>query len=55
MVRRGREHFLAHLIYTAALTTINRVLADLPHPPLMPDSWERACELASSRFEHPRG
>ena len=54
-VRRGREHFLAHLSYTAALTTLDRVLADLPDASSMPDSWERACELASSIVEHPRG
>jgi glycosyltransferase involved in cell wall biosynthesis len=56
MVRRGREHFLTHLSYTAALTTINRVLAGLlDAPPPMPDSWEQACELASSLVERPHG
>jgi glycosyltransferase involved in cell wall biosynthesis len=56
MVRRGREHFLTHLSYAAALTSLGRVLADLPVAPLpMPDSWERACELASSCVEHPGG
>ena len=54
-VRRGREHFLTHLSYTAALTTLDRVLAGLPDASPMPDSWERACELASSIVEHPRG
>ncbi len=55
MARRGREHFLTHLSYAAALATINRVLAGLPDaPPPMPESWERACELASSVAERPR-
>ncbi len=56
MVRRGREHFLTRLSYAAALTSLGRVLADLPDGPApMPDSWERACELASSWVEHPPG
>ncbi len=55
MVRRGREHFLTHLSYAAALTSLGRVIADLPDAPTpMPDSWERACELASSAAERPR-
>lgn len=56
MARRGREHFLTHLTYAAALASLTRVLAELPDAPApMPDSWERACELASSVLEPPSG
>jgi glycosyltransferase involved in cell wall biosynthesis len=49
MARRGREFFLQHLSYSVALQTLDRVIADLPaQPSEVPESWERACELAAS-------
>jgi glycosyltransferase involved in cell wall biosynthesis len=47
MAVRGRRFFLGHLSYAAALETIDRVIAGLPHDHTeVPPSWERACELA---------
>jgi glycosyltransferase involved in cell wall biosynthesis len=47
MARRGRGFFLERLCYAAALGTIDRVIAELPRDhDDVPQSWERACELA---------
>jgi glycosyltransferase involved in cell wall biosynthesis len=49
MARRGREFFLQHLSYSVVLQTLDRLIADLPAQPSdVPESWERACEVAVS-------